>query len=78
MTSISTSLFGGDGGELLFDVIYYLIERGVIDIVADADGVFLFGVSVPFCRQAAKQVTASISASTSAIIFFIVFLPFGN
>ena len=31
-----------------------------------------------FLPQAAKQVTASISASTSAIIFFIVFLPFGN
>ena len=31
-----------------------------------------------FLPQAAKQVTVSISASTSAIIFFIVFLPFGN
>ena len=42
------ALFGGDGSELLFDVIDYLIERCVIDIVADADGVFLFSVSARF------------------------------
>ena len=40
--------FLGDGSKLLFDVIDYLIERGVIDIIADADGVFFLCISVLF------------------------------